>query len=193
MTVVVGLDLSLTATGIAVGAGGPPTVTTVTSKGNKSDTLAQRVARLRQIKREVDAFLAPFLWVGMTPRDALIVIEGPTYATSTGHQHDRSGLWWLFADGYHRRFTVAEASPSARAKYATGVGAGKGASKDAVLLAVARRYPHVPVANNNEADALALYAMGARHTGRPIDDPLPATHLKAMDAVRWPDQEGTAA
>lgn len=195
MTVVVGLDLSLTGTGIAVGlAGEQPITTTVSSTGHKGDSLAQRVTRLRGLHREVFSVLEPFLFVGMATRPALIVIEAPTYATSTGSQHDRSGLWWLLVDGFHRRHDVAEVSPSQRAKYATGVGGGKGANKDAVLAAVVRRYPDVPVSNNNEADATVLFAMGSRHLGHPIDQ-LPASHLAAMDAVRWPTttQEGQPA
>ena len=59
---------------------------------------------------------------------------------------------------------------------------------DAEFIAAARRFPDVEVTNNNEADALVLAAMGARHLGRPIDD-MPKSHLTALDAVRWP--EGT--
>lgn len=73
-------------------------------------------------------------------------------------------------------------TPSQRAKYATGKG---NASKDAVLLAVARRYPTVEVTDNNEADALVLAAMIARLAGRPIETSLPQTHLDALAKVRW--------
>lgn len=187
--VVVGLDLSLTGTGIAVGhAGETPRVATVGTKGAASAPLRDRVERLRRIDAGIRGYLEEWLWAGQLPVPALIVVEGPTYGTGTGHQHDRSGLWWLVVDRFHHRYDVAEVAPTSRAKYAAGRG---NASKDEVLAAVVRRYPAVPVGNNNEADATVLHAMGSRHLGHPIDNP-PATHLKAMDAVHWPNTERSA-
>ncbi len=188
----VGLDLSLTGTGIAVGvAGQAPTVTTIKSAGAKDATLADRVARLRSIEREISCTLNPHLWEGITtPLPALFVIEAPAFASKTGHAHDRSGLWWLLVERLHAWpgiWHVVEVTPSARAKSATGRG---NAGKDEVLAAVVRRYPDVPVANNNEADALVLAAMGSRHLGHPIDNP-PKTNLAAMDAVHWPTKGPT--
>lgn len=192
MTVVVGLDLSLTGTGIAVACPGEtPTVTTITTKGRADATLLERRARLGEIGERITAHLVERgLYRGVVPiPDALVVVEAPAFSRTTGHQHDRSGLWWHVVWGYAACWPLAEVSPTTRARYATGVGGGKGASKDAVLAAVVRRYPNVPVSNNNEADALVLAAMGARHAGHPIDTP-PKTHLPALDAVRWPNLEG---
>lgn len=54
------------------------------------------------------------------------------------------------------------------------------------MLAVARRYMSlVDVANNDQADALVLAALGARQLSQPIDD-LPQTHPRAMMKVSWP-------
>jgi len=72
--------------------------------------------------------------------------------------------------------------PKVRAIYATG----KALDKDQVLAAVVRRYPNVPIGNNNEADALILAAMGARKLGHPYEPSLPQTHLRAMDGAEWP-------
>jgi hypothetical protein len=74
-------------------------------------------------------------------------------------------------------------------KYATGKGM---IAKDAVLAAVVRRYVGIDVTCNDEADALILAAMGARHLGQPIEDSLPLTHLAAMDNVHWPATSNAA-
>ena len=76
-------------------------------------------------------------------------------------------------------------TPTARAKYGTGKG---NAAKDAVLAAVIRRYPAVDVTGNDEADALILAAMGARHLGIPLElSPVPGPCLDALLKVRWPE------
>jgi crossover junction endodeoxyribonuclease RuvC len=109
-----------------------------------------------------------------------------------GSQHDRSGLWWLVLDPVHwdgRARDVVEVPPTCRAKYATGKG---NAPKDAVLAAAIRRFPDWDITGNDVADAVILAAMGARHLGHPIDQ-MPAAHLTAMAAVRWPTTSGAAA
>jgi len=61
---------------------------------------------------------------------------------------------------------------SARAKFATGKG---NADKETVLLAMARTFPEAAVANNNEADALAVAATICQKIGLPI---LPVTQYR---------------
>lgn len=185
MTRIVGLDLSLSSTGVAhvqrYDGGAYAAFTrhlTVKARhvprGGEPHTLAERSVRLRRL-------------AGMIVNECidadLVVVEGPSYASDTGKAHDRAGLWWLVVG----RLTggglnVVEVPPSTVKTYATGKG---NASKDAVLAAVIRRYPAVEVSDNNEADALALAAMGARFTGHPLEHELPKTHLRAMNGVRW--------
>ena len=178
---VAGIDLSLTSTGLAVIGPDGVQVHRIQSKGHKDATLIERVVRLRRIAVELDDRL--------TGGD-LIVIEQPAYSRTTGHMHDRSGLWWLIVNSLSWHTPVVEVAPTARCKYATGKG---NASKDAVLAAVVRRYPDVDVTGNDVADALVLAAMGARALGHPIEASLPQTHLDAMAKVAWPtDTEGAA-
>ncbi|MBA3907928.1 MAG: hypothetical protein H0X35_14780, partial [Pseudonocardiales bacterium] len=152
--VVIGLDLSLTSTGIAIIDGGSVTLHRVKSKGAKGDTLAARHVRLLRITDETYSLGI----YNSTDRCSLVVIESPAFSRTTGHMHDRSGLWWLTVDIFRMHgYPVAEVTPTARAKYATGKG---NAGKDAVLAAVVRRYPDVEVSGNDEADALVLAAMG---------------------------------
>jgi crossover junction endodeoxyribonuclease RuvC len=178
MTSVVGIDLSLTSTGMAaINPAGPAMVTCVKSKGSATATLDDRSRRLEAVAGEVISQV-----VRVHPR--LVVIEQPAFSRQNGHMHDRSGLWWLVVMGLRELgYRVAEVSPTSRAKYGTGKG---NAGKDAVLASVVRRYPDVDVNGNDQADALILAAMGARWLGHPIDD-LPKTHLAAMDAVHWPE------
>jgi crossover junction endodeoxyribonuclease RuvC len=183
MSTVVGIDLSLTSTGLAaVHPDGATYVSRVVSKGSTKDSLAERHRRLLTIGSQVLGFVHQL--------DAgLVVIEAPSFASKYGHPHDRSGLWWMVANQVLAHgIPLAAAPPTCRAKYATGKG---NAPKDRVLTDVVRRYPEVMVSKNDEADALVLAAMGARHLGRPIEDSLPLTHLAGMAGVEWPTSHVT--
>lgn len=182
---VLGVDPSLTATGLAVvtdaepGTFGPFGLAVRTGRVN---TLGARGhQRLDLITSEVRS----------KARDAdLVVIEGLAY---NARDTDRAGagLWWILTHNLWRlRVPVAIVPPTNRAKYATGKG---NAPKDAVLLACERRYGGaggVAIVDNNEADALVLAAMGARALERPVEDSLPQLNLAAMAGVTWPELMG---
>lgn len=190
--IVIGIDPSLTATGVALVDLDDifaVDVQTITSKPPTLPGIDGRVQRQAQICHSMLGLLdsSGATFYGGLP--FLAVIEQPAYSSRTGHQHDRSGLWWRIVDRLHERHAeVVEVAPSARARYATGKG---NAGKDEVLLAIARRYPHVDVSNNNEADALVLAAIGARLLGRPLEDHLPKSHLDALTKIAAP--RGVAA
>lgn len=177
---VIGIDPSLTATGVAIIDDGEPLlaceVLRIRSVGKRLDSLTMRRSRLTFITRTLGE-------MAERHQPDLVVIEAPAYGAPGGSTHDRSGLWWLIVYALGARHRLVEISPPARVKYGTGKG---NAPKDQVLAAVVRRYPLVMVDDNNQADAFLLAAMGMRHLGHPIDD-LPATHLAAMDKVRWLD------
>ena len=106
------------------------------------------------------------------------------FATSIGSRdgsaHDRAGLWWwLIRDLSKLAVRVIEIPPSTRAKFITGKG---NASKDTVLVAAIKRLP-IDVANNNEADAAVLAAIGHDLLGQPICD-LPALNRASIDKHR---------
>lgn len=180
---VIGLDLSLTSTGLVVVLpDGTTTLQRIQSNPVKEATIDDRGARLRWVRRQV---LETVLDFDDLPHRALVVIEAPMYGkAAAGSAHDRAGLWWLTVSTLQDAgYPVVEVSPAARAKYATGKG---NAGKDQVLAAVCRRYPHLDVTGNDVADALVLAAMGRRAVGHPIEATLPAANLTAMDAVKWP-------
>jgi crossover junction endodeoxyribonuclease RuvC len=190
---ILGLDLSLTSTGacriqLTPHPLAPQDVTVhlqrVTSKaptppkGDKNPTLAQTSIRLRKLAGQITA-----LAVGAD----LVLVEAPALSRTSGHAHDRSGLWWLVvARLTGAGLNVVEVQPGTVKTYAVGKGGGVGADKDAVLAAVVLRYQKLAtVTSNDEADALVLAAMGARWIGQPIEDSLPQTHSRALKAVRW--------
>lgn len=184
MTVVVGLDLSLTATGIATPAG----VRTITSSGRAGASLRVRRARLIDIATRVSLAVAEQT-AASGLGGALVVIEAPAFSRTTGHQHDRSGCWWLVVEELlSAGHLVVEVAPTARAKY----GAGKGnAGKAAVVSAVSHRYG-ITFDDDNAADAFVLRAMGCDHLGQPLAV-VPQTHRAALDKVAWPLPSGASA
>jgi Holliday junction resolvasome RuvABC endonuclease subunit len=181
--VTIGLDLSLTGTGVASSRGW----TTIVKPGLKM----RGHTRLQYIRDAITE---------ASPADvALVVVEGPSYGNQgtrqSGH-HERAGLWWMVTHSLWKRgVDYAVASPAARAKYATGKG---NAGKADVIREVTRRFTWF-TGGEDEADALVLAAMGADWFGHPMVE-MPQTHRKALDAVRWPaelcrsevlaDQEG---
>lgn len=186
---IVGVDVSLASTGLALveardGAVAEVAVRRVTSKakprrkGDQPIPLRDRSVRLRSLAQSITSYCAGA---------DLVVVEGPSYASTGSGTWDRAGLWWLVvARLTGAGLNVIEVPPTNVKLYALGKGSGAGTDKDQVLAAVVRRYPHVIVTGNDEADALLLAAMGARFAGVPIEpDGLPQTHLRAMKAVRW--------
>lgn len=176
MDSVVGLDLSLTSTGMAVARQeeGVPTVFRIKSKPTTAylrDRLTRHYLILAQILEN------------LTEIPTLAVIEQPAFSKTTGHMHDRSGLWWFIVTHFlQEQCSVVEVPPTTLKRYVVGKG---NAAKDEMLAATIRRYTQVNITGNDEADALGLAAMGARHCGWPIDD-LPKAHLTAMEKVMWP-------
>lgn len=184
ITRVVGIDVSLTSTGIAHLhiAGGMVIASTVAvlSKGHRGDTLAQRHARMRDIRGQISDWL-----YGTRESPTLTVIEGPSYGSTGGSAWDRAGLWWRVAGMAMACGPVAVVAPTTRAKWATGKG---NADKAAVAAAMARYAPAVDITNSDEADALALAYMGAQKIG--WINASGAAQYKVLDSVTWPEIPG---
>lgn len=166
----VGLDLSLTSTGVAIIHGDVVTVQRVTSKGTKGATSEQQVERLLDIVGRIIALVPD--------SDATkIAVEGPSYGSTGSAAHILGGLWWLVRAAF-RDADIVVVPPGTVKKYATGRG---NAGKDEVLAAVVRRYFNVEVSGNDEADALVLAAIVARLDGNPIDLNLPVDRIVTLD------------
>jgi crossover junction endodeoxyribonuclease RuvC len=178
---IVGIDPSLTSTGIAIiHPGGDPEVTTkrVTSKGSKDATWYERGKRINDLAEQITDVLC---------RDSLVIIESPSYASVSTSSHDRSGLWWaIFEKATAWGSEVLPVTPAQRMTYAVGKGGGRGTDKDNILAAAIRRYPDVDITGNDIADAVILAAIGARLTGSPLEASLPAANLRALQKLELP-------
>lgn len=168
---VVGLDLSLVATGVALmRPAGLMSTQTVKVKGDG-------IVRLRRIVAAISEQV-------LACRPALVVVEGPSYGSVGRGTHERAGLFWLVMNALWENSTpVGVAPPSNIKKYALGVGGGPRATKDAVLLAASRRFPDFE-GDNNAADATFAALMGVDHlTGQSV---VPAAHRVALAGCAWP-------
>lgn len=173
---VIGIDLSMTSTGIALVSNGNITTYTVKSKPDDG-RLRSFLARSDAIADVIDSRVK---FLGSD----LIVIEGMAFAAKSKSLDKIHAHWWLtvkFLCEYVDQEPVV-VTPTARAKYATGKG---NASKDAVLAAVIKRYPQADIPGNDIADAVVFAAMGSRHLGRPLEESLPLLNLESMEAVKW--------
>lgn len=178
---VVGIDLSMTSTGLcAINTTGISALHTVTSKGGRQDSLEKRRDRLWGIANEVTEWVEAF-------HPELVVIEAPSYGSRFGSAHDRSGLWWMVAGPLSHYFPLAQVAPQARAKYGTGAG---NSEKKVVYAFVKDAYEGITprrIKNNDEADAILLAAMGARHMGYPVErGGIEDINLTSMVNVAWP-------
>lgn len=163
---VVGLDLSLVATGIAHMTADGVVTDLVTADGTGLIRLRRLAYYIRNLCEHAD----------------LVCIEGPAYHQGVGAgYHERAGLHWLVLDRLWKTSTpVAIVGPSVLKQYATGRG---NSGKDAMILAAARRFPTFD-GDNNQADALWLAALGLDHlTGQAV---VPASHRAKLASVTWP-------
>lgn len=181
---VIGIDPSLTSTGLADSLGNSRRVQIPNNRIAGNELLDDH-NRIERIALAVTDFATAL------PAD-LVVIEGPAFSRSNGHAHTRAGLWWLIVDrlisgpgqdGRPLDLPVMVVPPTCRAMYATGKG---NAGKDQVLAAAIKRYPSFEVTGNDVADAVILAAIGARLLGHPIEESLPQTNMRALDKLALP-------
>jgi Holliday junction resolvasome RuvABC endonuclease subunit len=188
---VLGIDPSLTCTGFALvtedGSVRPDRI----RAGSEAATLAEIRDTVRYITGRV-LRAVPLSGV-LTVIEAPVIPRARKGADGQAHLHgggkvlERAWLFGLLVDQLMLRGPVVQVRPSTRAKYAAHDG---NADKKKVLAAIREAYPSVPVRDDNEADAIALAAMGARYLGHPIDGAVPSKkQAEAMTAVVWPEIE----
>lgn len=173
---VVGIDPSLTGTGIASSLG---TCKKIGRDGVTKLPLDARIAALDELVVRIMAVVG-------TPD--LVLIELPAFSRANGGAMERHALWWLLVREIRaRQLPLAVVYARGRMRYATGKGA---ATKSAVVDAVARRLPMFATGgDDNLADAAILCAIGADRLGVPLAV-MPAAHRSALDAVEWPEFAG---
>lgn len=187
MTIVAGIDPSLTSTGVAILRDGRPvrlkSVGSGTLNAHDYDHRSDRIGK--QLRDVMDA-LGSAKWPTNMPD--LVVIEGPAYGACNASTHDGSGLWWrIYAQLRRERIPIVTVAPTTRAKWATGKG---NSNKCDVLAAV--RVTWQPwaahIANHDIADALTLAECGARYLGEPLHFSPRLRHINAMHtSIKWPE------
>ena len=180
---IVGLDLSLSATGVAViRPHETPAVRVhlVTSSPKRDSAYPDHLDRLRALcRRIIDKATST-----AEPGDQIVfVMEGPAFAATGAHQHTRAGLWWLIYHLLSKQGVFVIIEPSRLKRYVTGKG---NAPKDLVFATMIRNFPGVALTDNNEADALGLAAMGARELGFPQEPSVQRVTPAALEGVDWP-------
>lgn len=181
---VVGIDASLTSTGVAVIGDGLCTTKRIESSppkralGDKTPVpIADRRRRIHDIVLDVTSWAPSFA-------TALVVIEGPSYASAGANTWDRAWLWGAIVERMLANdVPVAIVPPTTRAKWASGSGA---AGKSPIAVHLSRMWPELdPGISDDEWDALALASMGAQAIRLiPVDL---ARHREQIDRVVWPD------
>ncbi|MGP3914362.1 hypothetical protein [Nonomuraea sp. 10N515B] len=174
---VIGLDLSLTSTGIAYNTGH-------CLKAGQGDVtklpLRERTETLRGL---ADKILLHIDTANLVLVEKFVLARGKAGAGGAG---ERAHLYYLVVDAliHQIRIPVVEVPQSTLKTYATGRG---NAPKDEVKDAVAKRLPmFVTKGNSDMCDAAVLAAMGSDHLGHPLVV-MPQAHRKALGAVTWPE------
>lgn len=181
MSVVVGIDPSLTSCGIAILTNGQPT--RLDAVGHTGKDGASYDHRSRRIVSQCHAIMAAII---QPEREniALAVIEGPAYGHNLPSNHDRAGLWWgLYSALRAKKIPTAVVAPGTRAKWATGHGR---AGKSDVLATVRSWWPDTTIRNHDIADAAVLAALGAFHVGDPMPFQPKPRHQIGADVINWP-------
>lgn len=175
---IVGLDLSLTATGVAPSRFPQLRIAyTITTK-------LRGCERLAYIRDEVMRPCSPVEvwdpdWRMVAP---LVVIEDYAFSRAAAHSHQLGELGGVVRLALHEAgVPFVCVVPSSLKKYATGKG---NANKGEMLAAAIRRLGYEG-ASDNEADALWLQAMGMDALGCPVVE-MPAVNRAALAKVEWP-------
>lgn len=183
MSVVVGIDPSLTCTGVAIidTVTGEITTRRVATASTGTTLLAKR----DRLRKAIAGILAP-----IPARVGVTTIEVPHSAHQFGAQNERVALYWWLVDQLFARGPVVEVAPAQRAKLATSRG---NARKTDVVTAIRAAFPTVRVPDDNVADALALAWAGA-HWINPGAVPTYTPEQATVHArLTWPNHTQKAA
>lgn len=151
---IIGVDLSLTATGIC-GRGGPDTISPP-----KGMTGMERLNWMLTVIR--GCILSPEE-TEEEHRQTLVVFEGLSYGSNDPSAQERAGLAYLLRHAlYTRGVPYILVPPTTLKKFVTGKG---NAEKSLMLLEVYKRFG-ITAANDNEADAVGLYHVGMAYAGK---------------------------
>lgn len=165
---VIGIDLSLTSTGISSAAG--TSVITPRSSG---------VTRLVEIRDSV-------MSVVLSADDPLVAVEGYSFSSRNSHAHALGELGGVVRVALHEAgVPYVDVPPTCRAKFATGKG---NSGKSEVVSSVSARTGIVWSGKGAEdmCDAWVLQEMGLALLGRARHE-WPRENLAALEKISLPD------
>lgn len=190
---VVGLDLSMRATGLAIVRPGTEhrrlrLIESAPNIPEGADPYPFLYARLRDIGRRirVEAFAAR-----QHGDRTLVVMEGPALFVKTQkHRHTMSWLWGRTYELMSREGAVAIVEPTKLKSYVAQDGTADKATM--IARAVGRAFPgvdftHRGKVNDNLVDAYGLAAMGCRELGYPVEPSAQRVRPSALESTRWPE------
>lgn len=161
---VVGLDLSLTCTGLAAVDLATGTTfmdvvrSTKLSAVGKNDTALQTLARITEVTGQITELVRR-----VDP--VLVVVESASFSTAKDTSaHRRAGLWWRVFEHLSQEFPIADAAPAQIKKFVTG----KGNAPKAGVAAMVLRYADLDVTNaslTDRADAAGAAWLGSAALG----------------------------
>lgn len=157
---VVGLDLSITAPGIAYSDGSTLTVK-LSSSGDR---------RLVEIRGEVRT--------AVTAADLVVIEDLPTHARAAGITGMVHGVIRCMLLAREQPYILI--TPASLKKYATGKG---NAGKPEMAVALYKRFFGLELPDDNQVDAFWLRAAGLELLGEPVVE-LPKAQVAALDVVR---------
>lgn len=186
---VIGIDASLTGTGVAIYDLDPflpdePrwSLGTFGRNGKNDDPVMVTAARIETLIADVRDFIVR----NATVANAIICIEQPPFSAVGGKSHDRAGLWWGLITMLRRlgAEVIIDVNVAHVKGYLLGkVKRGEG-GKDQMVAAAVRGFPDAPISNNNEADATVLAAIAARLAGAPIEGALTVDRTTAFMKIQ---------
>ena len=165
--IVVGLDPSLTGTGIACEDGFSERVITPSASSLRGQLQRMNIIASRVALR--------------TPDGALVIIEAPSFGSNYPGHHAIAGLWWILAATCTSKgCPLVQVAPSSLKLFATGNGRAKKAGMRAAWL----EHTGADVADDNRVDALWLRQVGLCLLGDPEALELPTRQLAAIEGLR---------
>lgn len=168
MSVVMGIDPSLTATGIVVLRNGEVEWVETTRNQPELGTI-QRVSLIYKKILDIEASLTDDKRIKYSP-PALIVIEGFSYGSKGRSVFDIAYLGWRIREELERlrdedNVPWIEVPPSQLKQFATGKG---NANKEIILQQVYKHWG-VELHDNNQSDAFTLAKIGEAYLGETDD------------------------
>lgn len=168
---IIGLDLSLTATGIAW-----------CNDDDHATTTLRPPSKMRGGER-LHWIIGQIARRGLFEADMVLVEELPTYGQ---HGNTATKMAELHGVVKYEMFRQCGRTPTmVIASQLKTLATGAGNSKKVAVLIAARERLRYQGDDDNQADALWLLQLGLHHVGHPAAVKLPASHMRALDKVAW--------